>query len=325
MHNDDMPHLRPDLQPEALMTFLAVARLGRYTAAADALGVNHSTVSRRLASLEASLGDRVLVRTPSGWELTELGHRALLAAEEMESALGRLAAHDRPSMISGLVRVATPDAFGSACAVPTFADVQRRHPDVAFELIAATQRVRQHRSGVDIEIVIGKPNVNNASAMRIAGYSLALYATEAYLTEHGTPQSVADLAQHRLIFYVESALQVDDLDAAHRGLPIGRPSISSTSVFAHVAATLESAGIGILPDYLTLAHPGLVRLLPEEYEHYMEYWAVVREEAVRRPAVSLTLQALAEHARHSHAEHAKHEHTAHTATGSEPYRSDRAP
>ncbi len=300
MHNGGMRHLRPELQPEALMTFLAVARLGRYTAAADALGVNHSTVSRRLAALEASLGDRVLVRTPSGWELTELGQRAMIAAEEMEAAIDRLAAHDRPSTISGLVRVATPDAFGSTCAIPAFVDVQRRHPDVAFEVIAATQRVRQHRSGVDIEIVVGKPSVNNASALRLSSYRLALFATPEYLAEHGTPQSVAELGEHRLIFYVESALQVDDLDAAHRGLPIGKPSISSTSVFAHVSATLESAGIGILPDYLTDAHPHLVHVLPDDYGHDIDYWAVAREEALRKPAVALTLQALIDHAQEHH-------------------------
>ncbi|TQL43623.1 DNA-binding transcriptional LysR family regulator [Leucobacter komagatae] len=291
-----MRHLRPDLQPEALMTFLAVARLGRYTAAADSLGINHSTVSRRLAALEESLGDRVLVRTPNGWELTDLGHKAMLAAEEMEAAIGRLAAHDSPSTISGLVRIATPDAFGSACAIPALARVQERHPDVAFEVIAATQRVRQHRSGVDVEIVVGKPEVYKASALRLSGYRLALYATDEYLRVYGEPLSLDDLSEHRLIYYVESALQVDELDAAHQRLPLGKPSISSTSVFAHVSATLESAGIGILPDYLAEQYGTLRRVLPTAYEHPVEYWAVVREEGFRKPAVALTIQALVDHA-----------------------------
>lgn len=291
-----MRHLRPDLQPETLMTFLAVARLGRYTAAADSLGINHSTVSRRLAALEASLGDRVLVRTPSGWELTDLGHRALLAAEEMEAALTKLAAHDSPSAVAGLVRIATPDAFGSAFAVPALTKMQAAHPDVAFEVIAATQRVRQHRSGVDIEIVIGEPAVHKASALRLSSYRLALYATAAYLKRHGEPRTLAELAEHRIIYYVESALQVDDLDAAHQRLPLGKPSISSTSVFAHVSATLESAGIGILPDNLASTHPELHRVLASTYEHRVDYWAVVREEGFRKPAVALTIQALVDHA-----------------------------
>ncbi|MGJ0204071.1 LysR substrate-binding domain-containing protein [Leucobacter sp. gxy201] len=287
-----MADIRPDLAPEALMTLLAVARLGRYTAAADALGVNHSTVSRRLSSLEASLGDRVLVRTPGGWEPTQLGLIALRAAEEMEAAMSRLVAHDRPDAVGGLVRIATPDAFGASCVVPVCTALQSTHPDIDFDVLAATQPVRQHRSGVDIEVVVGKPHVHNAIAAHIASYRLALYATPAYLESHGAPRSIADLAQHRLIFYVDSALQVDDLDAARKGLPKSLPTISSTSVFAHVAATAASAGIGILPHFLAHEHPSLVPVLPDDYEHRADYWAVAREDNLRKPAVALCLRAL---------------------------------
>src|SRR6478735_1154607 len=78
-------------QLEGLMTFLAAARLGRYTAAAEVLGVNHSTVSRRIASLEEAMGGRVLVRTPAGWETTALGRRALAVAERIEASVRQLA------------------------------------------------------------------------------------------------------------------------------------------------------------------------------------------------------------------------------------------
>lgn len=70
----------PELPIEALMTFLSVARLGRYTAAGEVLGVNHSTVSRRIAALETAMGGRVLVRTAGGWEVTALGRRAVAVA-----------------------------------------------------------------------------------------------------------------------------------------------------------------------------------------------------------------------------------------------------
>jgi DNA-binding transcriptional LysR family regulator len=72
------------------MTFLSVARLGRYTAAAEVLGVNHSTVSRRITALESAMGGRVLVRTAGGWEVTDLGHRAVTIAERIEASLREL-------------------------------------------------------------------------------------------------------------------------------------------------------------------------------------------------------------------------------------------
>ncbi len=72
------------LSPDDLLVLLAVGRTGRFNTAADDLGLNHTTISRRIASLEKSLGGRVLVRSSGGWELTDLGRQALSAAERIE-------------------------------------------------------------------------------------------------------------------------------------------------------------------------------------------------------------------------------------------------
>lgn len=83
--------------PDDLLVMLAVARLGKFSAAADALGVNSTTASRRIAALEKAMGGRVLVRGSGGWELTELGRGALVVAEEIERSLQQLATPTRPS------------------------------------------------------------------------------------------------------------------------------------------------------------------------------------------------------------------------------------
>jgi DNA-binding transcriptional LysR family regulator len=283
-------------QPEALMTFLAVARLGRYTAAAEVLGLNHSTVSRRIAALEAAMGGRTLVRTTGGWELTPLGRRAMTAAESIEASLRTLGADTGGDPVQGMVRVAAPEAFTSAFLVPAVTRLHRAHPTLAVELLAATQRVRQNRSGVDLEIVVGRPQVHRAYATPVCDYSLRLYASPGYLDEHGAPATIDDLAQHPLIYYVESSLQVDDLDRAVQRLPASPPSIRSTSVFAHVEATAAGAGIGVLPDFLADRDARLVAVLPDDYAHPLSYWAVVRD-GPRSTAVAATLDALHAHVR----------------------------
>ncbi|QTX06206.1 LysR family transcriptional regulator [Agromyces archimandritae] len=276
------------------MTFLAVARLGKYTAAAQVLGVNHSTVSRRIAALEDAMGGHVLTRTAAGWEATLLGQRALAVAERIETDLAGLVTDDDTGL-GGLVRIAAPDAFTALHLVPAIAPLQETHPGLAFELISATQRVRQHRSGVDIEIAVGRPHVRKALATPLLEYMLALYAAPEYLERHGAPASIAGLAHHRVAYYIDSALQVDELDAAGARLPEPAPSIRSTSVFAHLAAAQAGAGIGLLPDFLAAADPRLVRVLPDEYEHTLAYWAVTREEALRNPAVAAAFRAIVEH------------------------------
>ena len=282
-------------QLDALMTFLAAARLGRYTAAAEVLGVNHSTVSRRIASLEEAMGGRVLVRTPAGWETTALGRRALAVAERIEASVRQLADDgDGVMAVQGVVRIAAPEAFTSAFLVPAMAALQAQHPALAVEIITATQRARQNRSGVDLEIVVGRPQVHRAFATPISSYALVLYATPAYLERAGVPASVADLSRHPLIYYVESALQVDELDRAVQPLPASPASIRSTSVFAHVEAAAASAGIGLLPDFLGDADARLVRVLDGVYSHPLAYWAVTRDEGPRNPLVAEALGAIRE-------------------------------
>ncbi|MFH8252496.1 LysR family transcriptional regulator [Microbacterium sp. B2969] len=280
-------------QLDALMTFLAAARLGRYTAAAEVLGVNHSTVSRRIAALEEAMGGRLLVRTAAGWDITPLGRRALAVAERIEASVRELA--EEGGAVQGMVRIAAPEAFTSVFLVPAMAALQARHPALAVELIAATQRVRQNRSGVDLEIVVGRPQVHRAYATPICDYALVLYATPAYLAREGTPTTIAELARHPLNYYIESSLQVDELDRAIQALPASPASIRSTSVFAHVEAAAAGAGIGLLPDFLGDADPRLVRVLDGVFSHPLGYWAVTRDEGPRNPVVAEALSAIREH------------------------------
>jgi DNA-binding transcriptional LysR family regulator len=137
--------------------------------------------------------------------------------------------------------------------------------------------------------------VRTALATPVFEYALALYASEAYLAEYGEPRTLAEMSQHRLNYYIESALQIDELDLAVDELPPTRPSMRSTSVFAHLAATVAGAGIGLMPDYVARLAPGLRRILAEEYHHPISYWAVTREESLRNPAVAAAFRALVEY------------------------------
>jgi hypothetical protein len=100
-----------------------------------------------------------------------------------------------------------------------------------------TRRALQQRSGLDIEVVVGEPQVHRAEAVRLGEYMLGMYASRAYLAENGTPASVAELTEHPLVYFVDSMLQVDDLDAPRRLVPAMRDGLTSTNVFVHVEAT----------------------------------------------------------------------------------------
>ena len=212
----------PQIAPEDLLTLLAVARLGKFTAAAHSLGLNHTTVSRRIAALEKAYGDRVLVASPDGWELSAAGRQLLPIAEDIEAALGRIEAHSN-SALSGTIRLACPQAFALEYAVPALTELQAQHPGLQIELITATQRARQYRSGVDIEIVVGRPDAPRSIAKHIRDYRLQLYASQDYISSHPMPQTLNDLADHRMVYYIENSLRVDDLDEP-MPFPVGQAS-----------------------------------------------------------------------------------------------------
>ncbi|TFD42600.1 LysR family transcriptional regulator [Cryobacterium sp. Sr8] len=290
-----LPAPTPQSLPNAddLLILLAVARTGRFTTAADSLDLNHTTVSRRIAALEKVLGGRVLSRTVGGWELTDLGTRAAQAAEGVESAIALLGGEpERPNQLTGVVRMSATDGFSAYIAAPAVAALQRRHPSLRVEIVTVTRRALQHRSGLDIEIVVGEPQVHRAEAFRLGHYMLGMYASRSYLAEYGAPTTVAGLTEHPLVYFVDSMLQVDDLDAPRRLVPTMRDSLSSTNVFVHVEATRAGAGIGFLPCFMADRHPDLVRLLPDDFQERLPYWMVLRPDSLRQPAVAAVVDAL---------------------------------
>ncbi|MET4619162.1 DNA-binding transcriptional LysR family regulator [Arthrobacter sp. 2762] len=281
--------------PDDLLILLAVSRSGKFTTAAQALGLNHTTVSRRIAALEKALGGRVLARSAGGWEVTELGAEAVLVAERIESAVGALGPSDgAPDPITGVVRMTATDGFSAYIAAPAVARLRREHPGLSVEIVTVTRRALQQRSGLDIEVVVGTPQVHRAEAIRLGEYRLGMYASRAYLAVKGTPGSIEELTQHQLVYFVDSMLQVDDLDAPRRLVPSMRDGLSSTNVFVHVEATRAGAGVGFLPCFMADRHADLVRLLPSDFAELLPYWMVLRPDSMRRPAVAAVVQALRE-------------------------------
>lgn len=285
--------------PEDLLILLTVARLGRFTAVAHALQTTHTTVSRRILALDKQLGGRTLERTVQGWELTELGRAAVAAAEGIEKNLSQLASgiSNGVDVVSGVVRVSTSDGFGAHIATPALVRLQREHPSLRVELLSATRRLHQNRSGVDLEVVAGAVEAGRAQTLHLADYLLRLYAGTGYTQTHGVPESVEDLGRHRFISYVESNLQVSELALQRQPLSVDPAQFQSTSVFAQIEAVRANAGIAMLPAFMVDSQEGFVKVLPDQVARHVQFWVAARAESLRSPAVQAVLAALREETR----------------------------
>ncbi|WP_372698571.1 LysR family transcriptional regulator [Arthrobacter sp. JSM 101049] len=285
--------------PDDLLILLTVARLGRFTAVAEALETTHTTVSRRITALDRQLGGRTLTRTSAGWELTELGRHALRAAESIEASLAGLTTEvaQGAAEVSGVVRAHVSDAFGAYLAGPAMVRLQQDHPRLKVELLSATRRASRNRSGVDLEVVAGRVDDSRAEVLVLTEYVLRLFASPGYLREAGTPASLADLGQHRFVSYVDSELQVAELDYRATGLPVPSAAFQATSIFAQLEAVRAGGGIGMLPSYAVHGDPAFSPVLSGSFERRVTYSALARPESLRSPAVQAVIGAFLAEAR----------------------------
>jgi molybdenum-dependent DNA-binding transcriptional regulator ModE len=134
--------------------FLAVARGGSVRAAAERLGVNHSTVLRRIAQLEERLGVQMFEKLPSGYRLTAAGEEILEFADQMEASSHQLETRvfGRDQGVRGLLRVTLAPPLATHLLMPDFADFARLHPDIEMEILSSGELVNLTNRGADVAI-----------------------------------------------------------------------------------------------------------------------------------------------------------------------------
>lgn len=283
------PRARPEVSTDDLRILLALARTGKLVSAAALVGVDHTTIRRRLRRLESALGLTLIERGADGWSLTESGRAVAERAaplEEIVQGVRDAIDGDDGGGVRGNVRISAPDGFGTRFTTEAIAAVVVDHPGITVELVTSTRPLGSRLAAFDIAISIGEPRQGWLRSELLTRYTLGLYASHAYLARSGPIEAVEDLADHRLIFYVDSDLSVAELDLA-RGFQGTRVGVGCTSVFAQLEVTARDAGIGLLPGFLAEGRDDLVRVLPEQVRFELAYSLGVRKESPAPQAVEV--------------------------------------
>ncbi|GHG54230.1 LysR family transcriptional regulator [Sinomonas cellulolyticus] len=283
------------IQADDLRFFLEVARTGRLVAAARALGVEHTTVGRRVSQLERAAGTRLFDRTPGGWELTEAGQALLVHAEAIESSL--LAASEElgsaRGRLSGTLRIAAPDGFGAFVLSPGLGPLRTDYPDLTVEVVTETRLSLLATREFDIGIALEEPTTRGVRSRPLARYGLSFYASPDYLSRRGRPAGLADLASHPMIGYVDALLDIPALRFLDEALPGVRPAVQTNNVTGQWMAAIAGLGIAVLPDFIASEDGRLVRIL-EEKTMERTYWIAVPSEHQRLARTRAAESALVE-------------------------------
>lgn len=272
--------------------FLAVARSGRLTAAAARLGVDHSTLSRRIAALEHALRAKLFDRSPTGYTLTDEGRRLLPLGEEMERlAIGAgEAVGGSSTSVSGTVRIGSPEGFGSYFLAPRIARLKSLHPRLTVQLVAAPAVFSLARRDADIVVSVSRPPAGRLTVSKLIDYDLGLYAAPAYLREAPDIASSEDLFKHRFVSYIGELLHFPELDFLQHVAPGGTTSVESSNLVAQLKATVAGAGLCVLPAFLASREDGLVRVLAEEISLTRSLWLTVHQDLAELARVRAAVQ-----------------------------------
>jgi DNA-binding transcriptional LysR family regulator len=288
-----MPPHSDEVNTDDLRLLLTLARTGRMVAAAAVLGIDHTTVRRRLRRLESSLGATLVEHGSDGWVLTDIGRVVVERSAPLEHVVQRVrdAVAGEEGAVHGTVRIAAPDGFGVSFVTAAVSDVVVHHPGITVELVTSTRPLSPRASGYDMSVNVGVPRPGWVDTELLTRYALGLYASRDYLARSPRIAGTEDLAEHRLIFYVDSHLTVAELDLA-RGFAGMRVGLSCTNVAAQVEATRRGAGIGLLPCFLAEVEPDLERVLPEQVRILLDFSLNVRRDSLAVEAVRLVRAAL---------------------------------
>ena len=271
------------VEPNDLLLFARVADAGSFSRAAVAAGLPKSTLSRRIAALEAQLGERLLLRTTRRLAVTDFGHGVLEHARQIAAdveAAAALAQH-RQAEPSGRLRVSMPSDFGNVVLGQRLADFIARHPAIELELDLSPRRVDLVGENFDVALRMGDlPDDATLAARRLAVFSHGLYAAPAYLKRRGAPSEPEALMEHDALRLLDRhgepvRWRLTRGEASWEGTPPGRATANAPELLLRLARA--GAGITGIADHFAepyVRSGELVAVLPDWQLPPAAAWAV---------------------------------------------------
>lgn len=276
-----------------LRYFLAVAKAGSLSGAAKALGVNHSTVFRRIQAFEERLGVRLFDRLPTGYALTVAGDDMLESAARVDAEIDaldrRLAGRDL--RLGGPLVVTTTATLTYWALAPHFAAFKRTHPDVALELVLADEFFNLSKRQADVAIRPTNAPPENLVGRRIATVAFAVYASADYLErrrDSGGP------AGHDWVAFDDSLAHLAAAQWLRKTYPGAAVALRVNTLVGLLSAAVAGMGLTTLPCFMGDAEPALRRFGKPDDVPGSGLWLLTHEDLRRTARVRAFMDFMAD-------------------------------
>jgi DNA-binding transcriptional LysR family regulator len=259
---------------------LAVDRARTYTGAARELGVNQSTVTRRIAALHSALGARIIERRGGEHVLTPLGERLrpMLAGMEEQALALEHAAQGLDARPAGTVRLTTIETLATRLLAPALGRFHELAPDVDLEIDANPRALDLGRREADVALRVARPRLGSLMARRIGTLAFALYAAPAYLERRGVPPPRGGFGGHDVIGDDDANSWSHELKWMASVTRGARVVVRMSSWQGRLAAVETGVGVSVLPCLLGDGSPNVLRLGGRRDVDRGELWLVVYRE-----------------------------------------------
>ncbi|MDF2618813.1 MAG: transcriptional regulator, LysR family [Xanthobacteraceae bacterium] len=278
----------------------AVADAKGLPSAAAAMGVNHSTVFRRLKQIEEALGAVLFERHRTGYALTPAGEEMVALANRLDeeiTAVGRKLAGREPAP-SGELRVTTPDSLLIHLLMPMLATFRERYPEVRLDMVLSNQALNLSKRDADVAVRATDNPPENLVGRRVARIAWALYGRS---VDFPTPGEVSpeELDGRNWVSLGDSLGALKTVKFVQENVEPEKVAYKINSVLGLAEAVEAGIGIGHLPCLIGDARPSLVRLGPPNDDYAADLWLLTHPDLRHSPRVRAFLDFLAgEIARH---------------------------
>ncbi len=265
--------------------FLTLARVGSLLGAARKLGVEHSTVGRRVEALERALGIRLFDRLPRGWTLTPEGETLATQARRLDDEAQAFArAALGVSSLAGTVRLSAPPVLASHLLVPCLAAMRSRWMNIDLEVVGEARDANLARGEADLAVRLSRPTAPGLAARHIGEMRYGLYAVHGYASRPageweflGYDDSLSEVPQQRWL---------DEIAGDRRFV------LRSNDLAALFNAARLGLGIAALPHFLAANDSALCRLSGGLCPTARQLWLVMHPDMKRSPRVRVIADVL---------------------------------
>ena len=255
-----------------LRFLVTLGREGTLAAAARRLGVDQTTVARRLRALEEHLGTPLFERNDGLWQPTAVGARVLERAgriEEDVAGITRLAEAGADA-VGGVVRITAVSALIGEWLAPRLPGLYARHPELCVDLVASNDNLNVARREADIAIRLARPASGDFLIRKLAAVGFAVY---------GAARGDLRVSAGDWVAYNEDLDHTPEMRRLHAMLGDGRIRLRSNSLRGLTRAVAGGIGHGLLPCFVADVDPGLVRLSGAEPILSRELWMLIHPDA----------------------------------------------